>query len=234
MTGGPWQGACPDSAGMEARLDWTFSATGSGRVFCCSGARTGTTDNNQGGKVNRDGLLLMVCVVLIPSVVQAQVYRCLAEDGAPVFSDEPCGDGAERISVDRPMSVPSLSPSERRQFNRDRQRRDAERTTRLRQRQAEGREAQDRAQQAREAANWHRQQASRGNVVRGMTPGLVRHAWGEPNEIRHSGRSGARTEHWIYHRRRGRSGRAQVDFRDGYVSQVHEFSGSTRYRSLSR
>lgn len=60
--------------------------------------------------------------------------------------------------------------------------------------------------------------AGLGKVAPGMTPTLVRYAWGEPTSIHRSVHSSVTTEQWVY--RRGPGVSQYVHFRDGVVSSV--------------
>ncbi|MCG7965172.1 MAG: DUF4124 domain-containing protein [Candidatus Thiodiazotropha taylori] len=54
-------------------------------------------------------------VSTLPLFAQAEIYKCIDERGKPIFSQRPCGDTAEVITV-QPQKRSNLSPNSREEY----------------------------------------------------------------------------------------------------------------------
>ncbi|MCG8053858.1 MAG: DUF4124 domain-containing protein [Candidatus Thiodiazotropha endolucinida] len=52
----------------------------------------------------------------LPLLAQAEIYKCLDEHGKPTFSQRPCGDSAEVITV-KPQKRSNPTPSSREEYS---------------------------------------------------------------------------------------------------------------------
>jgi len=58
----------------------------------------------------RSRLLLAILLTGLAPAAYADAYRCQGNNGQTVFSDEPCGDGAERIELEAAPTTETINP----------------------------------------------------------------------------------------------------------------------------
>lgn len=62
--------------------------------------------------------LAMIALALLPAVAQAQIYKCVANDGSTTYSAAPCPEGSgettriiEPVPPSGPLNIPQQEPS---------------------------------------------------------------------------------------------------------------------------
>ncbi|PVY79155.1 hypothetical protein C8D92_101362 [Tamilnaduibacter salinus] len=151
------------------------------------------------------GIRLLAVAALLPLTfsAQAQIYKCVKNDKTQ-FSDEPCGDNAEKVEAEAALTGGTLSNEN-----------------------TEGidfYERERKASQSQQAPCPHIQSTRlkrliiQNKVVSGMKPDDVRRAWRHPDSI-HSG--GASTQ-WAYHWADGSDN--YVYFENGCVSDLSSYA----------
>ncbi len=157
----------------------------------------------------RWSLILLFAV----GTAHAEVYRC-ERGGQVIYTDQPCSESAQ------PKDLPRLQVVEPNEFE---QRLAGE----YDKKQARDKKARDKANKewlVRHKANTlnsERLQKARkqGKVAAGMSAEQVRNLYGEPDDIKITGRENGATERWTFHRH----GAVQtVDLKDGLVTRHTE------------
>ncbi|MFC4241278.1 DUF4124 domain-containing protein [Marinobacter oulmenensis] len=137
---------------------------------------------------------LLVLALASPSLSIAAVFKCDV-DGQTVFSDSPCGDDAEEVTVspvtvggqlDTGTDVETYQPEERKRSR-----------------------SQDECPYI--SSTEMRRLTIKHQIKRGMKPADVRRSWGQPSSINTGG-----TTQWAYHYPSGSA--SYVYFRNGCVS----------------